>query len=427
LKNSKMGVRPSMTVDQSAKAIFDLDKARHQTKTVKHANLLDQQRTKPKEIYETQLYDTIVDNAVHRLCSQYSSSGDYVYRRINEDTFLVLRNGYQQYSNDHNKKEEFKKYMIPKFARVRVVKIVKFNDIHYLVCSCGYFDRFGLGCRHVYKIRDLPPKQEDASVRYRIDYLRYFNKPGFEELTTCFDACLKKEPPGIPLCRPCTFVAVGVGDAPDDLLKGSQATMQGDPKIRPGTHWHVADKESVSPDQDAVSTKKKQQFGDVQPLLEEAVGLSQYALENEGETKIGNGSQFAEQGESEDECMPACNADETEIGNGYTQDCIATIDIKEPTSQKLEEFRQSTTRGGGPYSNTMPLFQQMTNCAETNPRLYSIFMQGLSATYSLMQDEAQCGTGNGTAGNIISHPNVDHKRKCTRKKQATSPKKRQRR
>jgi hypothetical protein len=42
--------------------------------------------------------------------------------------------------------------MIPTFARVRVVKIVKYNDALYLVCSCGYFDRFGL----VYAPDDLP-------------------------------------------------------------------------------------------------------------------------------------------------------------------------------------------------------------------------------------------------------------------------------
>jgi hypothetical protein len=44
-----------------------------------------------------------------------------------------------------------------------------------------------------------------------------------------------------------------------------------------------------------------------------------------------------------------------------------------------------------------------------------------------MQAEAQGGFGNGTMGNILSQPNVDHKKKCTRKKQQTSPKKRQKR
>jgi hypothetical protein len=75
----------------------------------------------------------------------------------------------------------------------------------------------------------------------------------------------------------------------------------------------------------------------------------------------------------------------------------------------------------------MPLYQQMANCAATDPRLYSIFMQGMSSTFSLIQAEAQGGFGNGTMGNIFSHPNVDRKRKCKRKRQSTSPKKRAKR
>jgi hypothetical protein len=225
-------------------------------------------------------------------------------------------------------------------------------------------------------------------------------------------------------------VAVGDGDGPEDLLNVSW-TSQVDPKIRPGTHWHTDDKESISQDQDTVSANKKQQFGEMQPLLEQAVGLSQYAQEDEDETEIGNGSEFAELGEDDDEGTQIGNgsqfAEQAEDVDEGTQETIATIDIKEPTSQDLEEFRQATKRGGGAYNNAMPLFQQMANCAETNPRLHSIFTQGLSATYSLMQAEAQGGFGNGTMGNILTQPNVDHKRKCTRKKQQTSLKKRQKR
>jgi hypothetical protein len=37
-----------------------------------------------------------------------------------------------------------------------------------------------------------------------------------------------------------------------------------------------------------------------------------------------------------------------------------------------------------------------------------------------MQAEAQGDFGNGTMENILSHPNVDHKRKYTRKRQSTN-------
>jgi hypothetical protein len=100
-----------------------------------------------------------------------------------------------------------------------------------------------------------------------------------------------------------------------------------------------------------VSTNKKQQFGETQPLLEQALCLSQYAQEDEGETEIGNGSQFAEQGEGEeDEGTEFAKQGEDE----GTQECIATIDIKEPTSQNLEEFRQSTKHGTVVVHTIMP-------------------------------------------------------------------------
>jgi hypothetical protein len=99
--------------------------------------------------------------------------------------------------------------------------------------------------------------------------------------------------------------------------------------------------------------------------VEQAVGLSHYAQEDEGEMEmIRNSSQYAEQGgEGEDEGRQesCCIADEGGLkrlsvcrarrGRG-TQELIATYDIAEATSQQLDEFRRATI-GGGPSSNKM--------------------------------------------------------------------------
>ena len=52
-KNSKTGVRPNMALDESTRAIQDLDSLRLRNKNVKNAKLLDQQRVKPEEEYKT--------------------------------------------------------------------------------------------------------------------------------------------------------------------------------------------------------------------------------------------------------------------------------------------------------------------------------------------------------------------------------------
>jgi hypothetical protein len=118
------------------------------------------------------------------------------------------------------------------------------------------------------------------------------------------------------------------------------------------------------------------------------------------------------------------NSDDNDDHNELEPECIATYDITEPTSEQLQEFRTAIRQGGGAYMNNMPLYQQMAGVANANPRLYSIFSQGLSQTLSLMQGEARAAFGAGTTGSIISQPNVDHTQRCKRLKQKTSPKKR---
>jgi hypothetical protein len=81
-------------------------------------------------------------------------------------------------------------------------------------------------------------------------------------------------------------------------------------------------------------------------------------------------------------------------------------------------------QGESVYNNTLPLFRQMAELASTDPRLYSIFLQGMSQTFSIMQAEDRDGVGTGTTGNGISQPTVDRAQKCKRLKQNTSPNKR---
>ena len=151
-KNSKTGVRPNMALDESTRAIQNLDSLRLRNKSVKNAKLLDQQRVKPNEAYKTQLFDVIVPHVVEEMMSEYDARKDYFYYRVDNATFCVFRREYKEYTNTPTIRSEFLGYMIPKFAWVRTVKIVEFNGSSYLKCTCGLFERFGWGCRHCYKV-----------------------------------------------------------------------------------------------------------------------------------------------------------------------------------------------------------------------------------------------------------------------------------
>jgi hypothetical protein len=113
----------------------------------------------------------------------YSSQQSKKNQQVQKMRQGVGRKEFRTYSNTPAVRAEFLGYMIPKFAWVRTVKVSQFNGCHYLICSCGLFDRFGWPCRHCYKVRESVPTPQDCIVRSRIDYLRYFNKPGYDKLS----------------------------------------------------------------------------------------------------------------------------------------------------------------------------------------------------------------------------------------------------
>jgi hypothetical protein len=58
---------------------------------------------------------------------------------------------------------------IPKFIRTRMVSQVG----TFLLCSCGFFERFGLPCRHLFVVLQRGPRPSDCATRWRRDYLAY--------------------------------------------------------------------------------------------------------------------------------------------------------------------------------------------------------------------------------------------------------------
>ncbi len=125
-----------MAVDESTRAIQDLDSLHLRNKNVKNAKLLDQQRVKLQEGYETALYDLIVENVVEKMLPEYHGRVNYFCHRVNNERFGVFRKEYKTYSRDPIMGAEFKGYMVPKFAWVWTVKIsaqeiLQNNDIQH--------------------------------------------------------------------------------------------------------------------------------------------------------------------------------------------------------------------------------------------------------------------------------------------------------
>mmetsp|Transcript_88207 Transcript_88207/g.172545 ORF Transcript_88207/g.172545 Transcript_88207/m.172545 type:complete len:148 (+) Transcript_88207:629-1072(+) len=91
-----------------------------------------------------------------------------------------------------------------------------------------------------------------------------------------------------------------------------------------------------------------------------------------------------------------------------------TLSINYPTYQQMQDNKVAIAKGGGAYNNMLPLFQQMTNLADTDPYIYEIMWQTLNEGSALMNSETIRRARSVADGNILTHPNVDRGTKCRR-------------
>ncbi len=80
---------------------------------------------------------------------------------------------------------------VPKYIRTRTVSQVG----SFLLCSCGFFQRFGLPCRHLFVVLKRGPRPSDCATRWRRDYLAY-GLSGKAELDWLFKEAKMQEPVG---------------------------------------------------------------------------------------------------------------------------------------------------------------------------------------------------------------------------------------
>jgi hypothetical protein len=88
---------------------------------------------------------------------------------------------------------------VPKFVRTRTVSQVG----SFLLCSCGFFQPFGLLCRHLFVVLERGPRPSDYDTRWRRDYLAH-GLSGKPELNQLFKEATMQEPIG-PFSHLCSW------------------------------------------------------------------------------------------------------------------------------------------------------------------------------------------------------------------------------
>lgn len=215
-----------------------------------------------------------------------------------------------------------------------------------------------------------------------------------------------------------------MGDVPNTILQArtkhlrqTSGVTRAKSILRPGHHWYSP---AVEETIDSPAAQQTQHDINLTQPVQHEENLSQYAQHEENLSQDAQlGGESFDPDEPDDQPPLDSSSDDTDLDDSIFP---LTISVNQPTTNHLHENKIAIARGGGAYNNMMPLFQQLTNMADTDPYLYDILWQSLNGASALMNSVARNGIENET-GKMLSLPDVDRTRKCSRKRQRTSPKK----
>ncbi len=162
IKKHPMGPHPFHGgIDRSCVALSTILSRQMSRREVDAASALDYKSMRPQIVG-----DILNDYGSKLLAHQYNSRLCYSVTRISSDTFLLKRRYSSPGGDECDATSDSPKFdkVTPQFSWVREVRLVQHicassteenmvlrNAIN-LECSCGYFSRFGITCRHVFSI-----------------------------------------------------------------------------------------------------------------------------------------------------------------------------------------------------------------------------------------------------------------------------------
>ena len=237
-KHHCQGPRPADDVSKSAQKVNALNKKKEAKKTRQVAH--DMRGVMGASEMQEMIDDRIVDHANKVLLDQHAKGNKrYFLHRPNESTFYVKRNynahpptpeedlhlaenelmslidkiidsndlcdpppkkKSRKMRTDAQYREDVKaarssykvllkerlRQVIPRFERTRTVRVIDGQQPgeKVLVCDCNHFLKYGLACRHMYKVIGRNPKIQDALPRWLIAFIHYYGRN--EEISSKF-------------------------------------------------------------------------------------------------------------------------------------------------------------------------------------------------------------------------------------------------
>jgi hypothetical protein len=202
-KHSAMSAKPNQSLSTAANAMNSHDdiKARGQ-----RDNLWRSSTEQPLYVQEDSNGGHNVRGCLSKLrpvatsliIQQFAEKDEYVFVRLSEFKFLAIRGSLTtRQSTCEGCPPSFKGR--PKFREAHVIEAVHLPDENIvLVCSCGYKQRYGLVCRHLF---GLEPNYslDDFACRWQTRYALYAFEDGCEAITQAYQSVMNYEHDGIRL------------------------------------------------------------------------------------------------------------------------------------------------------------------------------------------------------------------------------------
>ena len=206
-KNNPTGVRPNQNLDDSYRHISgqaDMKAIERNRRAAADLDAVPSWSNTPTSKIITSYGETIV-------MEQYHQRSEYHLHRQDENTWLLLR------KEGSVKKNRSSKLPVPKFKRVRMVQL----EGEHLTCSCCFYQRHGIPCRHIMAVNGLP-HPDDVAVRWRRDYGYYYAREGFEDITAEFNKAIRNAPIGPKITE---YAKTELPQVEEAVLNDIEATM----------------------------------------------------------------------------------------------------------------------------------------------------------------------------------------------------------
>jgi SWIM zinc finger len=199
LKRSAVGPKPNHSIDTAVDATIKFNDRRSVKHNSASAAALDATWL---SYYDHPVYSKLTPPAAKQLKIQFDDASNYcVFCPDGERRQFFVKRSFYHKTTDEILDPWFYQHVVPSYERTRVVDVCEDSaKCFFLRCSCGYFDRFGIVCRHQYAVlrKGLTPARHspqlsDVAVRWQTLYGYYYGRKNEEKFTKAFDAAIENE------------------------------------------------------------------------------------------------------------------------------------------------------------------------------------------------------------------------------------------